>query len=149
MARYSVAGDKGSASVFQIVGTNNSITLPRRQKIYDYMVGAGVEAPSDSNHAQQLLRVTADPASAAVVTPDPLDPADQASLMVGFDTVVTDAAGTQLVMDIGLNFRASYRWVAAPGSEIVVAATDNLGIAGRLGAASTALFHATLLAEEQ
>ncbi len=148
MARYSVFGDKEVDNVLQIIGTNNTVTLPRRQKIYDYMVGAGVEAPADASHAHQLLRATADGTSDAV-TPIPLDPADAASLFVGADAITVDAAGTLVVMDVGLNRRATYRWVAAPGSEIVVAATDNLGIYGRLSAASTALFHATLMVEEQ
>ncbi len=148
MARYSVFGDKEVDNVLQIIGTNNTATLPRRQKIYDYMVGAGVESPADASHAHQLIRVTADP-TADLVTPSPLDPADAASLFTGNDAVTVDAAAGVTLMDVGLNRRATYRWVAAPGSELVVAATDNLGIYGQLSVASTALFHATLMVEEQ
>jgi len=147
MARYSLAGNKDSTSVLQIIGTNNTITLPRRQKIYDYMVGNS-QAPADAVFVHELLRATADGTSANP-TPEPLDPADQASLFVGNDTITVDAAGTVIVMTVALNHRATYRWVAAPGSEIVVAATDNLGIYGRVDAATTDTFGATMLIEEQ
>lgn len=147
MARYSTFGDKDSTSVLQIININNTITLPRRQKVYDYMVGNSA-SPADAVFNHQLLRITAD-GTGTSVTPSPLDPADQAALAIAVDTVTIDAAGTVLVMDVSLNQRATYRWVAAPGSEIVVAATDNLGISGRVDAATTSTFHATMLHDEQ
>ena len=147
MARYSLSMDKDTTNVLQIGGTNNTITLPRRQKIYDYMVGNS-STPADVDFVHELLRVTADPTSDNP-TPDPLDPADAAALFSGNDVVTVDAAGTVIAMRVALNQRASYRWVAAPGSEIVVAATDNLGIFGRLAATTTSEFAATMFIEEQ
>ena len=146
MARYSLSMVKDATNVLQLGGTNNSITLPRRQKIYDYMV-ANSQAPADAVFIHELLRVTADPTSDNP-TPEPLDPADQASLFVGNDVVTVDAAGTVIAMRVALNHRATYRWVAAPGSEIVVAATDNLGIFGRVSVATTDTLAGTLLIEE-
>ena len=148
MARYVLEMQKGAASVLQIGGTNNNITLPRRQKLYDYIV-ANEEAPADALFTHNLLRVTADPAGGATPTPEPLDPADAAALFAGNDVITTDAAGTVLVMTFGLNHRATFRWVAAPGSEIVTAATDNLGVFGRVDLATTDSFAATMLIEEQ
>ncbi len=147
MARYSISMNKDTTSVLQIGGYNNSITLPRRSKVYDYMVGNG-STPADNFFNHELLRVTADPTSTNP-TPQPLDPADAASLFVGNDVVTVDAAGTVVMMRLGLNQRATYRWVAAPGSEIVTAATDNLGIFGRLDAATTSEWAATMLVDEQ
>ena len=147
MARYSLVMLKDATNVLQIGGSNNTITLPRRQKIYDYMVGNN-STPADVEFGHELLRVTADPTSDNP-TPEPLDPADAAALFSGNDVVTVDAAGTVIVMRLSLNQRASYRWVAAPGSEIVVAATDNLGIFGRVDAATTSEFAATLFIEEQ
>ena len=51
---------------------------------------------------------------------------------------------------VGVNQRASYRWVAAPGSELVYPASDNNGFVGRArsgGCIDTATFKA--LVEEQ
>lgn len=147
MARYSVFGDKGSDNVLQILGYNNTATLPRRTKLYDWTVGNSA-TPADAVFNHQLLRATADP-TATGVTPTPLDPADAPSLMAGSDTVTTDAAGTVLLADFSLNHRATYRWVSAPGSELVTAATDNLGIFSRVSAATTSTFHATMMVDEQ
>jgi hypothetical protein len=145
MAKYSVRGSKGGTNVAQIIAAQCQATV-RRIKLYDYLV-ANADTPADNVYAHQILRTTADP-TGDTVTPNPLDPADAAAVGTGFDTVTGDAAGTVVLMDIPLNARASWRWVAAPGSELVAPATDNNGLAGRLSAATTATFRATMLIDE-
>jgi hypothetical protein len=64
------------------------------------------------------------------VTPEPLDQADAAAVSVAGSnfTVNPTLTANLLPLSIPLNQRASFRWVAAPGSEIVIPATANNGI---------------------
>jgi len=123
----------------------------RRIKFYDLLVGAG-GAPADNVLEFNAIRTTANGTDTSV-TPTPLDPADAACVATfGSNATVESAsftAGTDLI-DEFLNQRASYRWVANPGSEIVIPATANNGLAIRaLSPAYTGSFGGSCLFEEQ
>jgi hypothetical protein len=145
MPRYSLFGDKGAANVEQVLVMNNTATV-RRIKVYDYMV-ACTATPADAVFTHLLRRTTADPTGASV-TPSPLDVADAVAVGAGFDTVTVIATEGVILLEVPLNHRATYRWVAAPGSEFVSPATDNNGITGTLLAATTTDFSGTMLFEE-
>jgi hypothetical protein len=70
----------------------------------------------------------------STATPLPLDNTIRASGSTGrtnHTAEPTITANTQSLFYVGLNQRASYRWVAAPGSELIVPATNLFGIALR------------------
>jgi hypothetical protein len=71
--------------------------------------------------------------TATAVTPNPLDVADSAMLGVSTANAVTENTyiANSSVFYVGVNQRASYRWVAAPGSELVYPATALAGLGGR------------------
>lgn len=121
--------------------SNPANTGLRRGKIYDILVGTN-GTPADNYMEFELVRITAGTSVvwtgtiSSVSSAYTLDLAD-----LGFNAFVTmnASAETNLALGagqpwyVGINQRASYRWVAAPGSEIVYpavsSATANNGLA--------------------
>ena len=104
-------------------------TTARRIKFYDIILGC-TSTPADVAIRWTFTRVSAAGAgTATAVTPALLDPADAAALSdahENFTAEPTTYDGVS-VLAIALNSRASFRWVAAPGGEIVIAATASIG----------------------
>lgn len=103
----------------------------KRGRLCDLLIGTN-GTPADNAVEFDVSRQTAAGTSTAV-TPNPLDPADVAAGTVGsanFTAEGTITANSRL-LGVGINQRASYRWVAAPGSEIVWPATNLAGLAIR------------------
>jgi len=109
-----------------LLGLNGPTTTPRRGKIFDVLIGTN-GTPADNYVEWDISRVTTS-STATIITPLPLDSADAAAT-----TVVTANSSTmgtisvQNIFYVGVNQRASYRWVAAPGSELVWPATSSNG----------------------
>lgn len=142
--RYSVPGNKGVASVRTIVAVRADATTPQRGRVLDYMVGS-ISTPADSAFDHTIYRVTT-AGTGAAVTLVAKDPADAVALADGIDTVTVDptiTAATNLLR-FALNQRATFRWVAAPGDELVWPATASNGIGGGLAAATTTDFSAEM-----
>lgn len=115
---------------------SSSTTSARRGKIYDILVGTN-GTPADNYMEWDLSRFSATAIlTATAVTPNPLDVADAAMLSASYanatteNTYVNNGTGAS-VFYVGVNQRASYRWVAAPGGELVYPATNLAGIGGR------------------
>jgi hypothetical protein len=138
MARYAInnnlAGTKQAISTAYktlIVAKAATATLTRAL-VYDFMVGTN-GTPADNYMEFNLERQTAD-GTATAITPNPLDTTHRAAGTVAAANATAEgtiAALTSSLFYIGLNQRASYRWVAAPGSELVIPATNLFGIAFR------------------
>ena len=109
-------------------------SAPRRGKIYDLLIGTN-GTPADNFVEWDVSRVTTGSTSAAagtLVTPQPLDAADAAATSVAtVNSTGSPTISVQNVWYVGVNQRASYRWVAAPGSELVWPATSSNGFALR------------------
>ena len=130
-------GARYSATAFQTpVGASEKTILEMlggtglRFRLYDLMFGSS-GTPSDTTVTDSLIRITASGTGSAL-TPSKLDPADPAATVACEEdhTVEPTTTGIPLI-EVPRNLRASYRWVAAPGSEIVVAAVANEGLAVR------------------
>lgn len=145
MAKYSINNSLGgtaqnlSTSYKTIILTTaSSGTQARRGQVYDVMVGTD-GTPADNAVVWDISRQTA-AGTATSVTAVALNPADAA--MLGTSAANATAEGTitatSSVFNIGMNQRASYRWVAAPGSELVYPATNLAGFALRAKSASYA-----------
>ena len=143
MPKYSVFGSKGAASVTGVLSARADATTLVRGRLYDWMV-ACVATPADNVFSHLIQRSTTAPTGAAV-TPSPLDEADTASLMDATDTITVDPTTGVTLIEVPLNHRATYRWVAAPGGELVWPATANNGLLGALGSASTTDFAGTMM----
>jgi hypothetical protein len=137
MARYAADFQRTgstSASTGSIVA---DATRPRRFKIYDLIFGSEAAA-ADNPFLWRVARITAAGTSTGV-TPQPLDPADAATESdAGENHTVepTYTAGANLI-HCPLNQRATFRWVAAPGGELVAPATasNGFGIISPVGSA--------------
>ena len=99
-----------------------------RGYIYDILVSSG-DTPTDAANNFEVQRTTVVGAATGVI-PVGLDPDQQASTLDGdvdHSTEPTETAAT-LMLAFSLNKRATFRWVAAPGGELVIPATTANGI---------------------
>lgn len=157
MANYAVNNGLGgtlqaiTSTYKTLLAVTAQTTSLRRIKVYDVMFGT-LGTPADQTYEYDISRQTAAGTSTAA-TPNPLDPADAAAFTVGsvnFTAEPTITASSS-VFYLGINQRASYRWVAAPGSELVGPATNLAGLALRTRSVSggTATSTAEFLFQEQ
>lgn len=139
MSRYALSnGNAGTPqamtttykTLLSLTAATGATTL-RRAWIYDILFG------TDGTPADNVMSWKADRQStvgtATSAVPAPLDAADAAALItanVNNTVEPTVTAATQL-LEVGVNQRASYRWVAAPGGELVVPAVNVTGIGFR------------------
>jgi hypothetical protein len=117
-------------TLVQITAATGATTL-RRAWIYDVMVG--VDGTPADNVINWIVNRNTSVGTATTHVPTPLETGDAAALITGrvnhtIEPIVTDQTG---LIQIAVNQRASYRWVAAPGGELVVPATDVTGIGVR------------------
>jgi hypothetical protein len=137
MARYSSNVSLGgtqqamSASYKTLVALTAATATLTNAKVYDILVGTS-GLPADNYLEFDMSRQTAAGTSTAI-TPVSLDGAHRAAGTVGsanFSAEGTITAASSLFY-VGVNQRASYRWVAAPGSEFIIPATNLAGVALR------------------
>jgi hypothetical protein len=119
--RYSVAVQDTNTAATTQVGITSAATV--RPRIYDIIVGSDA-TPADNAAEYNLQRYTAAGTSTSF-TPVALDPADPASLSsAGFNhSVEPTYTANAILLEWAQNQRATFRWVAAPGGEIVLPAT--------------------------
>lgn len=102
----------------------------RRAKLMELIVGSDAAILGTSNFRFDLNRSTT-ASTGTAVTPNPLDPADTLAAVTAFKSNLTvqgtNTAGA-IPFCIPLNQQATFRWVANPGSEIVIPATANNGL---------------------
>lgn len=152
MARY---GAKFSqATLTTTFKTAGSLRAPaasmRRIKLYDLTLGSG-GTPADNVLEFGVQRSTSVPTDTTLV-PAPFDPADAACVATfgSNATVEPTLTSATFLLDGFVNQRATYRWVAAPGSELVIPATANNGVSVLgLSPAYTGSFGGSLAFEEQ
>lgn len=122
-------------SVFASTIAPAPVVQLRRAKIYDLLVGTN-STPSDGVVVWSAQRATAGSTSAYAgylsSVALALDQADSLPAMAVWANSSAETAytftATTFPWYVGVNSRASYRWVAAPGSEIVVPATSSAGV---------------------
>ncbi len=128
MGNYAVAFTDAAVTVGFLTAGNVVRGASKRAKIYDFVVSA--EGPPADNVLQLRMRRSTTAGTLTAVTPDALDPADGASVATaGEDATIepTYTADSEL-MEMSFNQRATYRWVAAPGGELVIPDTASNGI---------------------
>lgn len=127
MPRYAVTGTD------DVISPSNTAcqlqrAATRRSKIYDYTLSAS-GAPADNAIQWKVGRTETAPTGTAVV-PEPLDLGDGASISIADENVTVEStytAGGEL-WENAINQRATYRWVAAPGGELIIPDTALAGI---------------------
>jgi hypothetical protein len=120
----------------------NGAGLLRRGKFYDILIGTNT-TPADNFLEFDVTRITLGTTPSGITTTlvtslssnFGLDPADNGNFVNAAtinSTAEVGIAATTEVWYIGINQRASYRWVAAPGSEIVWPAGTSTTTGGAL-----------------
>lgn len=117
---------------------------PRRGKLYDILVGTN-GTPADNYMEWDVIRIVGGTAAASLGSVSSissnfaLDPSDNQGHVniAGINSSVESLfTGLSQTFYVGVNQRASYRWVAAPGSEIVwpaaTSGSSSNGVAGRV-----------------
>ena len=101
-----------------------------RPAIYDLTVGIQT-TPADQNCGFQLSRSTSTGTGGTATAPALLDPASPAASAITYEGTFsaepTITTATTMVA-WAMNTRATFRWVAAPGSELIVQDTAANGI---------------------
>lgn len=125
---YSVAGNATNtqSSTLPLVGISGGTTV--RPRLYEFTFGSS-GSPAD-NAASFLIQRATTVGHSTAFTPVALDSGDPAAISsagITYDTGPTLTANAYLY-EFGLNQRATFRWIAAPGSEFVVPATAANGI---------------------
>lgn len=122
-----------STSYKTLVNLSAATAALRRQRIVEFIFSVD-GTPADNVATCDVSRSTAI-GTGTTATPNPLDAAD--GVMGGVATVnhtvePTIAVGTARVEGWGFNQRATQRWVAFPGKELIVPAVNLNGLAFRL-----------------
>jgi hypothetical protein len=127
MAKYAVTLQRTASSTAS-VGSITAGSTPRRIKIYDILLGSEA-SPADNAFLWQFQRCTAAGTSTAI-TPQPLDSADAAALSSAGQnhTVEPTYTANAFLLSVPLNQRSTFRWVAAPGGELLLPATNASGV---------------------
>ena len=150
MARYSASGSQNLASSAITALTIAAQSTAHRNIIYDITIG-NVGAPADLVTLHTIQRITAVGTAGSAVTPSLLDISDRASQSAvgeNHSSEPTYTAATEL-MEIPLNHRATFRWVAAPGGELITPASNNAGIGAKaLHASATTEWRVGVMWEE-
>jgi hypothetical protein len=149
MSSFAVELRRTASTTASVGSITADATRPRRGKLHDLVVGSEA-TPADNAFLWRVRRCTAAGTSTAV-TPVALDPADAATETdAGENHTVepTYTANSELLL-IPLNQKATFRWAAAPGKELVWPATASNGIGVETPTASAVTVAAMAYFEEQ
>ena len=145
MPKYTMNGttaiDATPDSIIAVADTGTA----RRGKLYEFTWGALASATATDNIiGMHIGRITTDGTAGSAVTPIPLDPADAAAVATAGENYSAEPTypADEEVFLVGRHMRATYRWVAAPGSEFIWPATDNNGFGFKP-------IHASITSDEQ
>ena len=149
MANYAVQLNRTASTTASLGTWGADATRPRRLKFYDLMFGSEA-SPADNAFLYIVQRCTALGTSTAV-TPSPIDPADAATESDAGEnhTIEPTYTANLVLLAIALNQRATFRWVAAPGGELVTPATASNGLGVQTPTSSAVAISATIHAAEQ
>lgn len=149
MALMSIPLRRTASTTASLGSITADATRPRRFRLYDVLVGSE-GSPADNAFLYVFQRVTAAGTSTGV-TPRNLDPASATTeLDAGQNHTVepTYTASTELLF-IPVNQRATMRWVAAPGAELVFPATASNGVGVQTPTSSAVVITSTCYVNEE
>lgn len=131
MAQYTAQISKATTSTSVGVGSLEAPgSSPRRIKLLEFLCGSDAATLGTSNFRWEFQRSTTGATAGSTPTPNPLDPADAACVSVIKSSLSANGTLTSgaIMMTIAISEQATFRWVANPGSEIVIPATASNGL---------------------
>ena len=123
MRRYGVAHETAAGTNLTIMELIASTST--RLRIYELDISSDA-TPADVATEYNLIRgtVSGTGTSLTTVALDPADPSSLATAKGGTFTGQTKTSNTEM-LEIALNQRATWRWVAVPDGELIVPATSD------------------------
>lgn len=121
---FSNATNTASATA-PLAGVGGSAST--RGRIYDVILGSDA-TPADAATKLAFQRSSTSGAGPTLVVAPPLDAADPAALLVYASTWTTTQptiTAVTSILQVAMNQRATFRWVAVPDSELIVPASVN------------------------
>ena len=141
-ARYPANGDQNLTTTrITALSVTGNATTAHRGWVYDMYFG-NEGTPADLAGTYLVERCTA-PGTATAVTPGKIDEQDRAAQAVANEnhTVEPTYTANEIMLEVPVNHRGTYRWIAPPGGELVIPATTTDGFGGNsLHASATTLF---------
>ena len=136
MATYAVGGNQGTigSSYKGSVATWCPSSNTKRHKWYEFILGATTNPnPTDTYIQVDISRLSQTTSLAGTAfTPNPTDPADGSALIVAAVNITTEPSAAIIsnsLFNVGLNQRATTRWIAAQESQyLIVPATAVNGL---------------------
>lgn len=134
MANFAANMTRTASATLSVGALTAAASNPRKFELYDFVFGSAEAAPADGNSLWQIQRCTTAGTAGSSVTPTAIDPGDTvaATTVCGqahsADPTLTAGA---ILLSVGLNQRATFRWVPAPGKELIGPATASNGLAFR------------------
>ena len=128
MAKWATTIQRTASATLAVGSITAAAANMRRAKVYDMFFGSEA-TPADNAFLWQVQRCTTAGTAGTNPTPIALDLGDSlaATLVVGQAHTV-DPTGATILMTVALNQRATFRWVAAPGGELMIPATASNGV---------------------
>ena len=126
--RYAVNGDQTTASPVDSTLSLTGTTAVRN-RLYDLTFGFQ-NTPADRAYEHVVQIISADGSCGDTPVIQPLDEGDPAAVGTYFSnhSIEPTYTTTLIYLNIAANMRATYRWVASPGGEFVMAASATAGI---------------------
>lgn len=148
MAGYAVDLQRTASLTLSLGNITAPAASMRRIRVSDFMVGQeGTVGDAPTLYTVQRCTTTG---TRSAVTPQPLDPADAACVATAGEnhSVEPTYTANAILLNVALNQRATFRWVAAPGGELVIPATANNGIGIKTPVSALVLTTATVHFQE-
>jgi hypothetical protein len=128
MGRYAVTHQADTTADKGLINLESNTTAPPR--VYDLIIGFD-PTPADKAFEFVMNRTTTVGVGGTALYEVPLDPLTAAAGTIAhggtWGTDPVDTANTEL-LQIGMNQRATFRWVAAPGGELIAKAVAEEGL---------------------
>lgn len=124
MKRYSVNKSVTSVVGDSALGIFASTTV--RPRVYEIFFGVR-GTPADNASVFLFQRVSTAGTATGAVTPTPLDDQDPVAVATAGHTYTAEPTPGAELLRFAANARATPRWVAAPGSELIIAKAANAG----------------------
>jgi hypothetical protein len=131
MPRFGVRMQRTASATLDVGSVITAAASVRRFHVYDMMFGSEA-APADNPYLWEVNRRTGLATGGSAPTITPLDFTDTAAAtVVANQAPSSNGAGSGLILSVPLNQRATFRWVAAPGGELIssIAASNGYAIA--------------------
>ena len=149
MAAYALLLQRTASTSLSVGNIIADATRPRRGLVYELEFGSEA-TPADNPFLWQVQRCTT-AGTATSITPVAINPADAATEADGAynHTIDPTLTANAMLLTLPLNQRATFRWVANPGCELIYPATASNGVAVRTPTASAVAVTCTLYFAEQ